>query len=758
MLEREPIPSQEKSEKPTSGSEVNFHEVARERAALRRMKREAGPETADIIAEELDELNKKAVEFSRTLQGEGLAKTKELLKVQKESYEKTKWINEPAIAEEVGPTYSLLAEAETKLAEVQDFEMSQLRRGATNPDVSNLNKRILPKIREKRERLEDGVSQVEEQNPSAFRAYELVSYKKGLHAEGHIAPVPSVKKYREEIGSRMITGKPMFLHGPTGTGKTSLARDAAEHFTGGRAEMVYCNPQTRESNIWGKTGIRPAEGGAIETVDIYGPLARAMRDGRVVIFDEFTSLPREQMDMIKAMFGYKPGDTASVVGNGEVKIVPGFQMIFTANLHGEKHPEKQPLPDQIAREFEQNNLEVNYTPEDEAYDIMLARLMNPDGSVDFSWHDVTETLPKLAKAMAEIQIAYTGELSADTARTTQTMDVSGKRPGLRKFVMTQGTIENILDGWKIETQTNSNPPSFVEFLDKRLKTGLTFKEYPAADRTLAAKILSSMGFLRTLTPQGLGLSQDVFAFSAAKSLREGKTEELIQKSKAISRITLTELADLDPWKKRERKAAEAAREFLPEEERGERAEKSPEELRKELKNFLTETFSSWGIDKQKAEQAADHVPELIIPEDQGWQSRKQDVEVSKFGEYTLNPETVGIDWETIPPEKIIIKELHDLNGKPLANIAEYIITTYGATHDIPGIEYWKYILENPDKAPALLKDGNYHFFFGSILRGADGGWIVPYARWDAADAEWYRGAGWLENDWDGNYRVVLLEK
>jgi len=39
--------------------------------------------------------------------------------------------------------------------------------------------------------------------------------------------------------------------------------------------MIFCNPQTKESNVWGKTGIKPAKGGAIETVEIYGPLARA---------------------------------------------------------------------------------------------------------------------------------------------------------------------------------------------------------------------------------------------------------------------------------------------------------------------------------------------------------------------------------------------------------------------------------------------------------------------------------------------------
>jgi len=42
------------------------------------------------------------------------------------------------------------------------------------------------------------------------------------------------------------------------------------------------------------------------------------------------------------------------------------------------------------------------------------------------------------------------------------------------------------------------------------------------------------------------------------------------------------------------------------------------------------------------------------------------------------------------------------------------------------------------------------------LRDKDGNWNVPYANWFGS--KWSRGADWLTNDWDGLYRVVLLEK
>ena len=134
-------------------------------------------------------------------------------------------------------------------------------------------------------------------------------------------------------------------------------------------------------------------------------------------------------------------------------------MIFTANLKSEKNTERQDLPPEIAREFEQNNLEINYTPKEEAYDIMLVRLMNQDGSIDMSWYDLNNTLPKFCEALQEVQLAYTDQESDGIARLTQTMDSSGKKQGLKKLVFTQGTVENILDAWKIYKQTSKSKAS-----------------------------------------------------------------------------------------------------------------------------------------------------------------------------------------------------------------------------------------------------------------------------------------------------------
>lgn len=43
---------------------------------------------------------------------------------------------------------------------------------------------------------------------------------------------------------------------------------------------------------------------------------------------------------------------------------------------------------------------------------------------------------------------------------------------------------------------------------------------------------------------------------------------------------------------------------------------------------------------------------------------------------------------------------------------------------------------------------------GVTLRNSNGHWNVPYVNWDGD--KWNRNANWLDNDWNSNYRVVLL--
>ena len=547
----------EKMPNQISENTPNFHEVFEKRKELRRAASELGDKGVIFnkhYKKPLEEANEQASEF-RVADFGGLKEAKEALKKQKAEHEAEVLkdgadIDYDAILEET-PEIAEVQKVMKNIVDLKDFRMRrmfEILSPETSLSAKKRNEAVLKTIKEE---IEIGKENLGQANPLVLRQTELLEYKENLARSGHICITPSVEKDLEMIGDRMLTGKPMFLHGPTGTGKTSLARFSATHFTGKDPEMIFCNPQTKESNVWGKTGIKPAKGGAIETVEIYGPLAKAMAEGKTVIFDEFTALPKEQMVFIKGVFNAKVGDRINIVGNGIVEIKSGFQMIFTANLKSEKNPERQDLPPEIAREFEQNNLEVKYTPQDEAYDIMLSRLLNRDGSLDMSFYDLNTTLPNLCRVMAEIQESYTNETDKEVARKAGAMDASGKVYSLKKFVMTQGSVEAILSAYLIEKQTGKQERSFAGFLDERFKTALTFKEYSKEDRILVAKILASKGFLLTLTAKDLDLPEDIFKLNTIKAMRGDEAiEELRRESGAVKHLTLKEIAELDPFHKR----------------------------------------------------------------------------------------------------------------------------------------------------------------------------------------------------------------
>ncbi|MCX6713172.1 MAG: hypothetical protein NTY66_03140, partial [Candidatus Vogelbacteria bacterium] len=182
---------------------------------------------------------------------------------------------------------------------------------------------------------------------------------------------------------------------------------------------------------------------------------------------------------------------------------------------------------------------------------MLTRLLNRDGSLDMSFYDLNTTLPNLCRAMGEIQESYTNETDREVARRAGVLDASGKVHSLKKFVMTQGSVEAILSAWKIEKQTQKTDRSFSEFLDERFKTALTFEEYSKEDRILAAKILASRGFLLTLDAKELGLPEDIFTLNTIKAMRgEEAVADLKEQSGKIKHLTLKEVALLDPFDKR----------------------------------------------------------------------------------------------------------------------------------------------------------------------------------------------------------------
>jgi hypothetical protein len=152
------------------------------------------------------------------------------------------------------------------------------------------------------------------------------------------------------------------------------------------------------------------------------------------------------------------------------------------------------------------------------------------------------------------------------------------------------------------------------------------------------------------------------------------------------------------------------------------------------------------------------IPTLVKPKDQDYATLKDDVDITKFGEYTLNPDTQNLDFENIHESKIFIPNIPPIFvGKPFFEVFKYLVDTYSNTHYIPGVEYYKWLIQNPTKTPEVLKDKNLWFYFpGSLICTFIGSWDVPYVHWSGSN--FYRGVGGLSYRWDSTYSVVFFEK
>lgn len=277
------------TEKFPKKNDINYHKVFQKRLDIKKAVSDLGFKDGNSglkkkiyekhYKEDEEALGEEASNFKIKELG-GLSPARELLKRQKEAFNKE--VAEEVIRESACIDYELIFKENPKLGsvlnkkeeirELKDFRMKKIFE-LQNPGI---RKAVKDRDEEVIETLKDEIINEEKElnnnDISLLQQAKFLEYKKNLSEAGHICITPGVEKDLEDIGFAMLSSKAIFLHGPTGTGKTSLAKYAGKKFTGKNPEIIYCNPQTRETNIWAKQGIRPVGSkGAMESVDILGP-------------------------------------------------------------------------------------------------------------------------------------------------------------------------------------------------------------------------------------------------------------------------------------------------------------------------------------------------------------------------------------------------------------------------------------------------------------------------------------------------------
>lgn len=91
-------------------------------------------------------------------------------------------------------------------------------------------------------------------------------------------------------------------------------------------------------------------------------------------------------------------------------------------------------------------------------------------------------------------------------------------------------------------------------------------------------------------------------------------------------------------------------------------------------------------------------------------------------------------------------------GKPRQELKDHLEKEYKDRS--PDQEVLDYLLSHPEAVPEEMKL-NWHYFFKLTFRYSDGYAYVPSVRWNGDELD--RGSGWLDYDWYGRERVVLLD-
>jgi hypothetical protein len=182
----------------------------------------------------------------------------------------------------------------------------------------------------------------------------------------------------------------------------------------------------------------------------------------------------------------------------------------------------------------------------------------------------------------------------------------------------------------------------------------------------------------------------------------------------------------------------------------------------EFDTFWKDTYKQWGHDTSSMTFTPEFTPPTAI---NFTEFSEQPDDTKEFGRYLTNPETAFLDYETLGEPFIFDPNtdqgyqnwlIQHNRTKGVASVMDYVHETYAGTHHLPGIEYQKYLFENPDKVPQSMKDGNLYYFPGTAFRSSGGLWHAPYGYWDGGVC--YRDGYGVRIGWNSRKRVVLFGK
>jgi MoxR-like ATPase len=271
----------------------------------------------------------------------------------------------------------------------------------------------------------------------------LLEFRRQLLAGGFVK-TESVKGEIVRILSHLHLGIPVFLRGHLGVGKTELALHVCRCYLGVEPEFISGSEEATKYDIYGRTQIGVTSG---QTSSFFqeGPLVRAMKQGKPLIIDEMDGIPHSIIMRMNHVLTRRPGDTVRVQegSDEEITIRQGYCVIATGNVKSARYKREELDAAFLSRWWSED---VTYPPQNEAYEILTAALIDRRGDLQVKNPSDLDDLKRLTDVAAEIQRIFTGEHldylgeGADAAR--------GVPAGLKKSVLSLRHLWNIVRPWK----------------------------------------------------------------------------------------------------------------------------------------------------------------------------------------------------------------------------------------------------------------------------------------------------------------------
>lgn len=444
------------------------------------------------------------------------------------------------------------------IEELRHQEHALARPFSSRIPSSHTQKRLLS-LQQEQKRLQEEVDQALQEDPTlalAWRSWQLREYRRQLQKD-HFAETPSRKRLADRLQELLADERKVLLTGPTGTGKTELAKHTLRPFSG-EPEILSGHQGLTSYDVYGKPILTTSSSGATVSSFHLGVFPRAAKEGHGLIIDELDLIPMQTLLRHKADWNLRSGDTLRIQedASNTIPIKKGFGVVATANIKGAKHKEREALDPAVTRLFEP--LPVSYFPREELYDLTLATLIDRRGFLPLSKSDAAETLKHLVDAASDIQDAYLGRSTAFYEKGGRS---TNRVASLEKAVLDPGRLLTLLSGFP---RASLRGRSFRSFLNEELAHFVNNEDYSQKDRFTLLDILTTHGFLTDRRIQDFLPSQFTPEewqrhLAAHPPLLRAKDPERAKRAEGLDPLTV---AALDPYKQRAISASAAAEEFL----------------------------------------------------------------------------------------------------------------------------------------------------------------------------------------------------